>query len=176
MTHQEPALKPEAVLELWLRESDRERARELLECLISRHADPLIRRIISFKLFKAGDTGGVQRADVDDVCATALCNLMGRLVRLKSSGKPAAFRNLGGYVATIAYNACNEYFRAKKPAWLSLSMKLRYMTTHAPQFSLWESREGPEWLHFTLAPYPPRLTAPPRLPHTTPHFPQPPTP
>ncbi len=151
MTHQEPALKPEAVLELWLRESDRERARELLECLISRHADPLIRRIISFKLFKAGDTGGVQRADVDDVCATALCNLMGRLVRLKSSGKPAAFRNLGGYVATIAYNACNEYFRAKKPAWLSLSMKLRYMATHAPQFSLWESREGQEWCGFTLA-------------------------
>src|SRR5579872_776581 len=148
MIHQEPAPKPEAVLEEWLRENDRERAREQLDCLVGRHADPLIRRIISFKLVRAREAGGVQRADVDDVCATALCNLMGRLVRLKSCGEPAAVRNFGGYVATIAYNACNEYFRAKKPAWLSLSMKLRYLATHAPKFALWEAGEGQEWCGF----------------------------
>ena len=75
---------------------------------------------------------------------------MGRLVGLKSSGETAAVRNRGGYVATIAYNACNEYFRAKKPAWLSLSMKLRYLATHAPQFSIWESGEQ-EWCGFARA-------------------------
>lgn len=149
MIYQEPALKPEAVLEQWLRESDLERARELLDRLVSRHADPLIRRIIGFKLLRTRETGGAQRADLDDVCATALCNLIGRLVRLKSGGEPATVRNFGGYVAAIAYNACNEYFRAKKPAWLSLSMKLRYLATHSPHLALWESGEDQEWCGFT---------------------------
>src|SRR5579872_4913858 len=148
MIHQQTAPEPEAILEEWLAETEQARARELLERLIGRHADPLIRRIVTFKLAPSSTGSGIQRADVEDVCATALCNLMGRLSRLKSSGESAAVRSFSGYAATIAFNACNEYFRARKPAWLILSMKLRYLATHSPQLAIWENGEGQEFCGF----------------------------
>jgi hypothetical protein len=128
-----------------LREPDRTLAGSRLESLLGDHAEPLIRRIVTFKLGSASrEGGGTSRPDVEDVCSTAVCNLLARLERLKGQGDQPAFRSFSGYVAVIAYNACNEYFRAKKPAWLSLSMKVRYLATHAPGFALWESGEGRE--------------------------------
>ena len=144
MTEPQPAVQPEAILEDWLRESDKERARVVLDRLVSSYAEPLIRRIVSFKLARSRDGGGIQQADVNDVCGTALYNLLARLERLKNEEHRAPVRNFSGYVAVTAYNAANEYFRAKKPAWLSLSMKLRYLVTHSPRLALWETSEGQE--------------------------------
>jgi len=53
-------------------------------------------------------------------------------------------RDFTGYAAVTAYNACNSYFRARRPAWLSLSMKVRYAATHSPRFALWTTDEGAE--------------------------------
>jgi DNA-directed RNA polymerase specialized sigma24 family protein len=115
-----------------------------METLVCNHGEPLVRRIVNFKLWSARDCvgHGIQPADVDDVCGTALCNLLARLERVKSGDNESAIRDFNGYVAVIAYNACNEHFRTKKPAWVRLSMKLRYLVTHAPQFGLWQNTEG----------------------------------
>jgi DNA-directed RNA polymerase specialized sigma24 family protein len=145
MTEPAVAAPPETLLEQWLREPDKDHAAALLDCLVSRYADPLIRRIVSFKLASVGNRyGGIQRADVDDVASNALVQLLGRLDRLKSGEGQPAVRNFSGYVAVTGYNACNEYFRARKPAWLSLSMKLRYLMTHSPRLALWDTAEGQE--------------------------------
>jgi hypothetical protein len=146
MQYQEPDREPETLLEEWLRGTDRELGNSGLDSLLGRYAEPLIRRIVTFKLGAASsrDGGGIPRADVEDVCSTAVCTLLARLDRLKSQGGQPAFRSFSGYVAVTAYNACNEYFRAKKPAWLSLAMKLRYLATHSPNLALWESGEGQE--------------------------------
>lgn len=146
MQYQEPDREPETLLEEWLRETDRALGKSGLEQLLGRHAEPLIRRIVTFKLGSASsrDGGGIPRADVEDVCSTAVCTLLARLDRLKGQGGQPAFRSFSGYVAVTAYNACNEYFRAKKPAWLSLAMKVRYLATHSPNLALWESAEGQE--------------------------------
>jgi hypothetical protein len=146
MQYQEPVREPETLLKEWLRETDWELGKSGLESLLGGFAEPLIRRIVTFKLGSATqrDGGGIPRPDVEDVCGTAVCNLLARLERLKGQGDPPPFRSFSGYVAVTAYNACNEYFRAKKPAWLSLSMKVRYLATHSPKFGLWDSREGQE--------------------------------
>ena len=147
MPSQEPIPQPETLLDQWLRETDSRRAAELLNSLVSLYAQPLIRRIVTFKLASAGS--GVQRADVDDVCNTAVYNLLARLERLRTGETQSTVRTFSGYVAVIAYNACNEYFRAKKPAWLSLAMKLRYLMTYSPKMGLWETSDGQEACGFT---------------------------
>jgi DNA-directed RNA polymerase specialized sigma24 family protein len=144
MASQQPAQEAESLLEQWFRESDRTEARALMETLVCQHAEPLIRRIVRFKLESArhAQDHRSQRADVDDVCSTALYNLLARLERVKGGDDEPEVRNFTGYAAVTAYNACNEYFRAKKPAWVRLSMKLRYLATHEPKFCLWQTVQG----------------------------------
>lgn len=146
MAAQQPIGDADTLLEQWLRESDDTRARAFLESLVSDHAEPLIRRIVNFKLQSARDNRdrGGQQTEAEDVCSTALYSLLARLQQIKSGDQESAVRNFSGYAAVTAYNACNEYFRSKKPAWLSLSMKLRYLGTHAPQFGIWQTNEGHE--------------------------------
>jgi DNA-directed RNA polymerase specialized sigma24 family protein len=141
MDHQGPDSQPELLLDRWLGETDAERGRQQLEVLFTRHVAPLVRRIVAFKL-------ALPHADVEDVCQNALFHLLARLERLKSGDGSAAFRDFTAYIAVTAYNACNAYFRAKRPAWLSLSMKMRYAATHAPKFALWEGPEGRDVVGF----------------------------
>jgi len=136
-------MDPDTLVDRWLKETDPDRARPLLETLVRDFAEPLIRRIVRFKLAVR------QHADVDDVCGNALFNLVARLDRLKSGGAEGAVRNFSGYAAVTAYNACNEYFRARRPAWFSCSMKLRYLATHAPKFAIWETADGQEICGYT---------------------------
>jgi hypothetical protein len=134
----------DVLLEQWFQESDPTRARTTLESLIGSHAEPLIRRVVTYKLEAVAgsrDRSG-RRADIDDVCGTALYNLLARLQRIKSEDNQPAIRNFCGYAAVTAYNACNEFFRNKRPAWVGLSAKVRYLVTHAPQFALWQADDG----------------------------------
>jgi DNA-directed RNA polymerase specialized sigma24 family protein len=63
---------------------------------------------------------------------------------MKAAGGDAAIQSFNGYAAVTAYNACHEYFRARRPAWLSLANKVRYLATHSPEFALWEDDDGRE--------------------------------
>ena len=147
---EEPYQTPEVLLSSWLSESDSERARGMLEALVLRHAEPVIRRIVFYKLASRGGSGSgaIQKADVEDVCGTALYNLVARLARMKASGADTTVQNFTGYAATTAYNACHEFFRARKPAWLGLAMRIRYLSTHAPEFAVWETTDGQELCGF----------------------------
>jgi RNA polymerase sigma factor (sigma-70 family) len=129
MASQEPVQDSEALFRQWLCERDQKQARALMDSLVRNHAEPLIRRIVTFKLDRA--------PDVEDVCSTVMYNLMARLARATNDG----IRNFESYVAVTAYNACNEYFRARKPEWRRLEMKLRYLATHEPRFGLWQTSE-----------------------------------
>ncbi|HTS62784.1 MAG TPA: hypothetical protein VMH28_12225 [Candidatus Acidoferrales bacterium] len=137
--------RPEPLLDQWLAETDPGRSRQHLELLLAGHAEPLVRRIVGFKLAGWGDSGArLPQADVEDVCQNALCHLLARLERIKSGDGPAEVRDFTAYAAVTAYNACNAYYRAKRPAWLSLSMKIRYAATHSPKFAVWDGADGIE--------------------------------
>jgi DNA-directed RNA polymerase specialized sigma24 family protein len=150
MPAQQPAKEAEVLLQQWLDESDEVRSRDLLESLMRQHVEPLVRRIVGFKLGPAGGSRnqGTSRADIEDVCGTALYNLLAHLNRVKSGDSGASVRNFNGYAAVTAYNACHEYFRARKPEWARLAMKLRYLATHDSRFSLWQVQEGQDVLGF----------------------------
>ena len=116
MTHKERKDAPETLLREWLQENDNLRAQALLGALLSGYAEPLMRRIVGYKVS--------QPADIDDICSNAIYNLIARLQKLKDQQMPGV-RSFSGYVAVTAYNACNEYFRALKPAWLRRSEERR---------------------------------------------------
>jgi DNA-directed RNA polymerase specialized sigma24 family protein len=144
MKNEGTASQPELLLSRWLAEHDTECSQREMETLVSLHAEPLVRRIVAFKLGSCGATGspGLPHADVEDVCQNALCQLLARLERMKRGDGGAAVRDFSAYVAVTAYNACNAYFRSKRPAWLSLSMKIRYVASHSSKFALWDNRDG----------------------------------
>jgi DNA-directed RNA polymerase specialized sigma24 family protein len=146
MPSPQSAQETDDLLEQWFRETDAARARALMEILVGQCAEPLIRRIVRFKLESGRDprTYHSRQADIEDVCSTALFNLLARLERIKAGEDEPAVRNFTSYAAVTAYNACNEYFRFQKPAWFRLSMKLRYLATHDSKFSLWQSGTGRE--------------------------------
>ena len=146
MASQQSAQEPEILLDRWVREHDAVRARLLLENLVSHHAEPVVRRIVQYKLQSASASrdGAARHADIDDVTGTALYSLLARLDRIKSGDGEPPLRNFTGYAATVAYNACNEYFRARMPAWVRLSMKLRYLAAHASKFAVWELEDSRE--------------------------------
>jgi hypothetical protein len=146
MKDQGPGCQPELLLDEWLRETDVSRARQQLELLVAQHAEPLVRRIVGFKLTNYGESRGgrLPHADVEDVSQSALYNLVARLDRLKYGEGCAAVRDFTAYAAVTAYNACNEYFRLRRPGWLSLSMKVRYLATHSPKFALWDTADARE--------------------------------
>lgn len=121
--------EPDALLTSWSGERDPERARALLETLIGDYAEPLIRRVVGFKL----------RSDVDDVCQKTLLDLLIRLDRLKSEDHSQPVRDFEAYVARMARNACYEYFRARSPERHRLALKLRYLVTHSSRLTLWEA-------------------------------------
>ena len=140
------APESEVLLEQWFRESDAQRARVMMETLVCQHAEPLIRRIVRFKLETGRDPQdrASRMPDIEDVCGTALYNLLARLERMKAGSSEPVVRNFTSYTAVTAYNACNEYFRARKPAWFRLSMKVRYLATRDSHFGLWQAGGGRE--------------------------------
>ncbi len=129
---------PDTLLSDWFREPDREKARDRLQELFELHAEPLVHRIVHLKL------GPAAYADAGDICQLVHYKLVSQFERLKSSGDHNAISNVLGYISTVARNACNEAFRSRKPMWRSLSMKLRYVATHDPRFSIWDIDEATE--------------------------------
>jgi DNA-directed RNA polymerase specialized sigma24 family protein len=139
-------LQPEQLLTYWLSESDEGRGQEALGRLIAVHAEPVVRRIVGFKLVGGSSQkkSALAVVDVDDVCNNALRNLLTHLDSLKEGAQQNPPRNFTSYVATTAFNACNEYFREKSPARYSLANRLRYLLSHSTQFALWEGADGRE--------------------------------
>lgn len=112
----------------------------VLEELILKYAQPLIREIVSFKLkaFTSRAADHRDRQEVEDVSNDAILRLVRQLRDCKSSPQEKSITSLRSYVAVMAYNASDEYLREKYPRRFSLKNKIRYILTHQPKLALWE--------------------------------------
>jgi RNA polymerase sigma factor (sigma-70 family) len=115
-------------------ERDRAAAR-----LLAEHAGPIVSRVLRRRLRVPveGDP------DAEDVRSEVMVQLAGRLEALRSRPDERPIANLAGYVAVMAYHACDHYVRRKRPARWRLKNRLRYALTHKVALALWEE-EG-EW-------------------------------
>ncbi|MCM3900871.1 MAG: hypothetical protein ND866_04130 [Pyrinomonadaceae bacterium] len=124
----------------FLVESSEAESEAILEELVLKHAQPLIRNIISFKLraSSARWTDSRDRYEVEDISNEVIVRLVRTLRACKSSPREKPITSLRGYVAAMAYNALDEYLRQKYPRRFSLKNRIRYILTHQPGLTLWE--------------------------------------
>jgi RNA polymerase sigma factor (sigma-70 family) len=119
----------------------------ILARLISEHVEPVVRKILRYKLqfySHVGD-GKARNPDVEELFNEVQLHLLKRLRELKkdAAGKPVG--NLHSYIATTARHACDEYLRRKYPRRRHLKDKLRYYLTTHREFALWENGDN-GWL------------------------------
>lgn len=108
---------------------------------------PVIRRKLHVSL-DANDTSSQNQDGLELVS-----DVQAILISTIHSGKQE-IRDLEGYAATVASNACYQYFRSKFPVRTQQTNKLRYLLTHHDPFLLWKAIDGrwicgySEWRNF----------------------------
>ena len=110
-------------------------AERLLAALIAEHADPVVAKVVGYKM-----RGG--RADAEDVRGEVMLHLVQRLHNFRSDYAARPIRDFGAYVAAAAYNACDRHVSRKYPQRRRLKNGLRYLLTHRPDFALWQTGDG----------------------------------
>lgn len=112
----------------------------LLAVLITEHADPIVTRIIGYKMRAGRDGGG--RTEAEDVRGEVMLQLVQRLHNFRADYAARPIRDFGAYVAAAAYNACDRHVSRKYPQRRRLKNGLRYLLTHRPGFALWQAGAG----------------------------------
>ena len=139
----DPTSKCDAVL-LPFRSAQEEGASgTALERLICESAQPVLRDVIRNKL-RVGHSSDRDLTDdqAADLASDVTMKLVARLRELRSQPAARAINNFRGYVAVMAYHACDEFLRQKYPRRYSLKNQLRYLLTHRDGLKLWESTDG----------------------------------
>lgn len=117
------------MLQAYLQASDPESLQASLSELMETHAQPIVRRVVSARLAGLWD-------DIDDVCSEIRLELLLRLRRVKADPAAYAIANFPAYVAAIAGNACNQYFRRRRPGRTRLKKQIRVLVSQESQFAL----------------------------------------
>lgn len=119
-------------LRAFLEEADDQRADERLGALIFDVAEPLIRRIVNYRL-----SSGVLAQDREDLCADVQVELITRLRQSRDSTQPP-IENFAGYVAVVSYHACDRFFRQRHPQRHRLKNRVRYFLDQDPRYTVWD--------------------------------------
>ena len=127
----------------FLRAQDETASGTALEQLICESAQPVVRDVIRNKL-RVGYSSDRDLTDdqAADLASDVTTKLVARLRELRSQPAARAINNFRGYVAVMAYHACDEFLRQKYPRRYSLKNQLRYLLTHRDGLKLWESADG----------------------------------
>jgi hypothetical protein len=123
------------VFESFLSAADGQQSEDQLGDLLGRHATPIVRRIVGYRL-------GTASGDADDVASQVMLQLVLRLRRERTETDLGAIDSFDSYVATAAHHACDHYIRAKYPLRWRLRNRLRYALEHDRRFALWRTPGG----------------------------------
>lgn len=123
------------VLEPFVAAPDQADADDALGALLTRHAAPVIRRVVVRRL-------GSACPEQEDLISLVTLQLMLRVRQAKADASLAAIDTFASYVATAAHHACDHYLRRKHPARWRLRNRLRYVLEHDESWSVWKADEG----------------------------------
>ena len=143
----EEAKPTDSLLLAYLMATDEAQSEILAGQLISEHARPIIRSVISYRLRPGVHHSGLTHSyeDAEDLSSEVVLEVLTRLRQLKARPNDLPITNFRGYVAAITYRAYSEDLRKRKPQRATLKNKLRYILTHSPRLALWKS-DGKQWL------------------------------
>jgi DNA-directed RNA polymerase specialized sigma24 family protein len=124
----------DAALERFLAARDAD-ADETLGRLLSTHATPIIRRVITSRL-------GHSNNDADDVCSQVVMQLMLRLRQGRKDGDLNAIDAFDRYIAAAAHHGCDHHLRGKYPLRWQLRNRIRYALEHDLRWAIWKSLDS----------------------------------
>ena len=90
--------------------------------------------------------------DIDDVCSEARLELLLHLRRMKADPASVAIEDFPAYVSVLATNACNHYFRRRRPGRARLRRQVIYVLRHEPAFRLSDGPDGRTWCELQASP------------------------
>jgi RNA polymerase sigma factor (sigma-70 family) len=134
------AVQTDPLLLPYARASEGAECERLLAALITEHAEPIVTRVVGYKMRAGRDGGG--RAEAEDVRGEVMLQLVQRLHNFRADHAARPIRDFGAYVAAAAYNACDRHVSRKYPQRRRLKNGLRYLLTHRPGFALWQTAAG----------------------------------
>jgi hypothetical protein len=114
-------------------------SRSGIDDLIASYADPIIKKIILQKmgLYSNSAWKSIIRYESEDLYQTVLMKLVGVLGSKHPSFLDQNPDEIKRYVATVAYNVCNDFIRERYPERHRLKDKLRDLLKRHPDFSYW---------------------------------------
>jgi hypothetical protein len=109
----------------------------LLDILLSRHAWPLLQRVVGARL------GNLYRAaDAEELTAEATLQLLGRLRKLREDGPPPDGIRIDAYIAGIGANTVLRFLSRRYPESTRLRKRLRYLCETDRRFRIWAGEDG----------------------------------
>jgi len=133
---EKPVAKIDSLLEPLLTPTSDEQAAELISRLITEHAEPVIKRVIRYKLHLSSDHP-TQREDADDIYQEVLVQLLSKFRQLR--GKPDAhpITDVRGFAAVVAHRTCSRWLRRQFPERHAFKNRIYYLLTRQRGFALW---------------------------------------
>ena len=114
-----------AAFESYLRAGDEASVEATLSELMETQVRPVVARVVAARLAGRWD-------DVDDVCSEAGLELLLHLRRARSRPVEPTIEDFPAYVAAVAANACNRYFRRRRPGRARLKRQLQILSADDP--------------------------------------------
>jgi DNA-directed RNA polymerase specialized sigma24 family protein len=137
----------DVLLHPYLNEENEEHSRLLLAQLFAERIDPVVRRIIGYRLSSqsAKMNGGRPDQQINDLHSEVVVRLLTKLRDLKSGNIDHAIKDFLSYAAVIAHNTCTENSRRQNFQHSRLKDHIRYVLNNQPEFALWEDEKA-GWL------------------------------
>jgi RNA polymerase sigma factor (sigma-70 family) len=130
----------DTLLEPLLLEARDEHSDELLSQLITVHAEPVIKRIIRYKLHLSSYQAD-GRAEADDVYQEALVQLLAEFEQLRNHPDEHPISDVRGMAAVIAHRTCSRWMRRQFPERHALKNRLQYLLTRQRGLALWQDED-----------------------------------
>jgi RNA polymerase sigma factor (sigma-70 family) len=126
------------LLEPLLSPAGNQQADDIISELVALHAEPVIKRIISYKLH-LNYHRTVAQTDADDIYQEAIMQLLETLQQVRERPDANPVSDLRGLVAVIARNACSRWMRRQFPGRHAFKNRLYYILTRQRGFALWQN-------------------------------------
>lgn len=130
------SVKIDTLLEPLLLSTSPEHADEIISRLITDHAEPVIRRVIRYKLHLSADHPA-QRDDVDDIYQETVFQLLSEFRQLRDHPDAHSIADVRGLTAVIAHRTCSRWMRRQFPERNAFKNRIYYLLTRQRGFALW---------------------------------------
>lgn len=128
--------KIDTLLEPLLLSTRPEHADEIISRLITDHAEPVIRRVIRYKLHLSADHPA-QRDDVDDIYQETVFQLLSEFRQLRNEPDAHSIADVRGLTAVIAHRTCSRWMRHQFPERNAFKNRIYYLLTRQRGFAVW---------------------------------------